>query len=410
MKTTLTSALLILASIVWTANAQEAPAPLVYEYQGLVAPVILDQLEAAAGAALVDPASDRQVHAAAYNLLGICDYLRGLYEPALENFNRAIDIEPGRAAFYSNRGIIHRRLGDWPQAQADYQRALNLDPQNDYAQNNLGWLQLLQSQNESPYNYDADLADQAVDQLRSSQLPLAQVNLSAAYLLLNDIDAAEQTLPDYDPQLLRVTGQCLLINAGELARIDGNWVGSRRDYQQAYDIGRDQNLPPMDARLNNRNATNADNPWILQRLGLAEYALEDYSNAELHLTMAAEIFDGHIAGRYAAIMAHLAQRNINPEATFSTEVETALTWIDALELYMAGQISERRLTLMAPDDDENAQAAKTCEMHFYIAQQLLIENETEQASEHLRQCIETELPSTKLEVSLAAAQLQNVEN
>ena len=411
MKTILTSALLIIAFIAWPAAAAEStapaePTPLVFEYQGLVAPEVLDQIETVARQALDDTTGNLQVYAAAYNLLGICDYLRGRYQPALENFDQAIEIQPGRAAFYSNRGIVHRRLGDWPQAQADYQQALTLEPQNNFAHNNLGWLLLLQSQNQSPYNYDSELAGQAVSQLQRSQLPLAQVNLTAAYLLLNDIDDAQQTLPDHDPLMLTVTRQCRLVNAGELARVADNWPRARQLYQQAYELGRPQNLPPMDTRLNNRTATNADNPWILQRLGLAEYALADYSNAELHLTMAAEIFDNHIAGRYAAIMAHLAQRHIDPEATFNTDIENAATWIDALELYTAGQISQRRLDLMAPDDDETAQAAKTCEMHFFIAQQLRLDNQLDQANQHLQQCLETELPNTKLEVSLAAAQLQ----
>ncbi|MBN1436014.1 MAG: tetratricopeptide repeat protein [Sedimentisphaerales bacterium] len=413
MKTILTLAVVIIASVAWPVAAsgqgspQDESTPLVFEYQGLVPPEVVDALETAARSAIEDAAREPQVHAAAYNLLGICYYLRGRYEPALENFDQAIDIEPRRAAFYSNRGIIHRRLGNFDQAQADYQQALTLDPQNNYAHNNLGWLLLLQSQDQSPHTYDPRMAEQAIEQLLDSQLPLASVNLTAAYLLIDDIDAARAALPDDDPEMLFVTRQCLLVNAGELARVAGNWSRARQLYEQAYELGQRRNLPPADPRLNGAAGTNADNPWILQRLGLAEYALADYTNAQLHLTMAAEIFNGDIAGRYAAIMAHLAQRHTNPQAVFNTDIETPASWIDALELYTAGRISQRRLNLMAGDDDQNAQAAKTCEMHFFIAQQLRLDNQLDQADQHLRQCVATGLANTKLEISIAAAQLQH---
>jgi len=51
------------------------------------------------------------------------------FGPALDDLNRAIELEP-TAKYYLQRGVLHRRNGDQDQAIADFQQAIELDPDN----------------------------------------------------------------------------------------------------------------------------------------------------------------------------------------------------------------------------------------------------------------------------------------
>lgn len=51
------------------------------------------------------------------------------YEEALSVFNNVITQEPDFAASYANRGILHDRLQSYTAAIADYEKAIQLDPE-----------------------------------------------------------------------------------------------------------------------------------------------------------------------------------------------------------------------------------------------------------------------------------------
>ena len=51
----------------------------------------------------------------------------GRNEEALQKFNLVINRDPGFAASYANRGILHDRMGEYEKAIADYEAALRLD-------------------------------------------------------------------------------------------------------------------------------------------------------------------------------------------------------------------------------------------------------------------------------------------
>ena len=73
--------------------------------------------------------------------------------PAGADFDQAIDLDPEDAAAYNNRGLAYANKGDLERAIADYDQAIALDPEDAYAYNNRGVAYFLIG------NHDQALAD-----------------------------------------------------------------------------------------------------------------------------------------------------------------------------------------------------------------------------------------------------------
>ncbi|MDU8928449.1 tetratricopeptide repeat protein [Alisedimentitalea sp. MJ-SS2] len=78
-----------------------------------------------------------------HNTLG--DLMRTLerYEDAIGSYDRALALygktEDSQWFVYYARGICHERTGDWPQAEADFRKALEIDPDRPEVLNYLGY-------------------------------------------------------------------------------------------------------------------------------------------------------------------------------------------------------------------------------------------------------------------------------
>ena len=62
----------------------------------------------------------------------------GLYEHALEEYDKAIELDPTDAGAYYDRAIGYRYLGEYQLAIQDYDKAIQLEPDNANAYNNRG--------------------------------------------------------------------------------------------------------------------------------------------------------------------------------------------------------------------------------------------------------------------------------
>jgi len=59
-----------------------------------------------------------------------------LWREAITRFERAADIDPTYAAAYNNLAIAYEHQGDLPNARKAYEKALKLEPDNQYIKQN----------------------------------------------------------------------------------------------------------------------------------------------------------------------------------------------------------------------------------------------------------------------------------
>lgn len=391
-----------------------------FEYQGLVPrrDVEAGERQAADAASLSGLGSEQR--AAALNNRAFWRFFQARYREALADLDEAIKLD-GQSAYYANRGIMYRMQGEWDRARADYEEALKIDPNNAYAHNNLGWLTLLEAQKLPAGAERTEKVREAKKEFRAAvdcqssskqSLLLAQVNLAAACIADGELDAAKQGLEAAGGGQGKYpwVRQCALLNQGELARCEGDWQAALEAYKGAFNLGGPRNLPPPPKKLSKHEWNEADeNPWILQRLGAAQFVLGRYAEAARNLTTAAEKFGPQrVEGRYAAILAALANAHRNHRKAIYAERRDGKPkrWVDAVEMYLARHLSERALKSAARDDDPKARQAKECEMAYYIGQRKLLEGKGQDAREWFSKCVRLSEPR-RLERTMAAQALKS---
>lgn len=64
----------------------------------------------------------------------------GLYDEAITDYSKAIELDPRYAEAYSNRGFVYGRKGQFDAAIADYNKAIELNPKIAEVYNNRGFV------------------------------------------------------------------------------------------------------------------------------------------------------------------------------------------------------------------------------------------------------------------------------
>lgn len=80
---------------------------------------------------------------------------KGQYQQAMDNYNKALEMEPNFTNAYINRGLLYRGNKQYDLALKDYTRALEIEPRSATAYNNRGVLYRIKGQYElaiSDYN------------------------------------------------------------------------------------------------------------------------------------------------------------------------------------------------------------------------------------------------------------------
>lgn len=68
--------------------------------------------------------------------LGFKAWESGLYEEALTNYRKAIELNPKLAQVYNNRGLVYYSMKDFSKAESNFDKAIELDPKLCMAYNN----------------------------------------------------------------------------------------------------------------------------------------------------------------------------------------------------------------------------------------------------------------------------------
>lgn len=71
--------------------------------------------------------------------LGATYYAQAKYAIALEELAKAVRADPKYAPAYNVRGLVHMTLLEDGEAESDFRRSLELDPDNSETHNNFGW-------------------------------------------------------------------------------------------------------------------------------------------------------------------------------------------------------------------------------------------------------------------------------
>ncbi len=80
--------------------------------------------------------------AAGFNDMGNRYSRNGVYDQAIDNYTRAIELDGTFAEAYFNRGVSHYELGMYAESIADLTRAIELNPTDDnyYGRRSLAYL------------------------------------------------------------------------------------------------------------------------------------------------------------------------------------------------------------------------------------------------------------------------------
>jgi tetratricopeptide (TPR) repeat protein len=78
----------------------------------------------------------RSLEAGTFFDLGFKAQEKGLYEEALANYKKAIELNPKIAQTYNNRGLVYYQMKDFPKAESNFDKAIELDPKLTMAYNN----------------------------------------------------------------------------------------------------------------------------------------------------------------------------------------------------------------------------------------------------------------------------------
>jgi Tfp pilus assembly protein PilF len=165
----------------------------------------------------------------AYNNRGLAFYGKGQFDRSIEDFNKAIILDPSSFKAYLNRGAAFVNKGQFAQAAADFDKAIELHPSYSEAYNAKGSLFGL-----------AGYLDKAIEQFGKAietkpDYSAAYGNRGTIYSLIGQNDKALEDL-DRAIQLDRYYAENYL-NRGNVHMKTGNRELAVSDFQRACDLG-----------------------------------------------------------------------------------------------------------------------------------------------------------------------------
>ena len=119
-----------------------------------------------------------------YNIRGVCNHSCQNYKVAIEDFQRAVELNPSYAEAYYNLGVSYGELSEIESAKESYKNALRINSNYPTAQNNLGQILLTQGE------FDASIENFEWAIALKPDFAEAYNNLGNAFLGIEDLDNA----------------------------------------------------------------------------------------------------------------------------------------------------------------------------------------------------------------------------
>jgi tetratricopeptide (TPR) repeat protein len=151
---------------------------------------------------------------------------KGETDRAIDDYDRALKLNPGFSLAYNNRGAAYGRKGDLERAIADYEQAVRIDPQLDSAAENLATAR--------------QKRDRRNEATADNRLPTFDCSTAKR--------AVEKAICS-DPDLIRLDRQIDDAYKSALAHRDSAGVTRLRREQRAFNARRDERFGRPDYQL-----------------------------------------------------------------------------------------------------------------------------------------------------------------
>jgi lipoprotein NlpI len=290
----------------------------------------------------------------------------GKHNEAAQDYEQALKFNSMHMGSFLGAAHAYAAAGDNTKAEQQFNRAIQAFPNNPVVYNDRGMFRQQQKK------LDESLADfTRVIELKKDAY-YAYTNRGFTLMEQGDPQAAES---DFDRSLSFVPNQPMVYSFRGTARLaQGKLNEATADYRKVVEL-------------------DPNNPMAKADLGFALFFQEQYAAA-------AQQFEA--ATKANKDMKHLhpwhlvAIRRSQPQANVEQKFSPLLAadrqqwdWADQLLAYQLGQINEQQL--LASTQGENAEVSKAqkCEAHFFIAQKMAVSGNEQQAAEHFRKSIET---------------------
>lgn len=174
--------------------------------------------------------------------LGTVQRMQGKFDDALRSYNMALDMTPNAVAILTNRGVLHIQRGELDAADADLQRVVERDAQNEEA---LFWLAFI-----AMNRGQADVATSRLDEILAFN-PRSVQALEGKALLAKATGDYTNALSLYTQLLETVQDADYYANRADCALMLRNLSQASEDIQSALNINPDDGyLYLLRAKLN----------------------------------------------------------------------------------------------------------------------------------------------------------------
>lgn len=305
---------------------------------------------------------------------GIAKQAKGDLDGAIADYNRAIELDPNAPRVYDCRGFAKRTKGDLDGAIADYDKAIELDPQDANGYHNRAFAKQAKD----------DLDGAIVDYDRAIELNPSEAhaynNRGFARLTKRDLDGA---LVDFDKAIeLNPKDASAHQNRASIKRTKGDVDGALADYDKAIEFN------PKDTN-------------VYYDRGTACYDKSDWSDALADFRKASpaksEVAKLDTVEDYSRIRIWLVRAKLSERDAATSELSEYLRsrttgkpgdWASTIARFLTGNLSESDFLKPANSGDEKQAQNQTCQANFFAGSLRLINGDKSAATDSFTKCQE----------------------